>query len=791
MIDVEGFPTRILIVDDHDGNRSSLARTLRYEDPCFLVATARNGEEALGQLDSASFDIVLCDLVLTGTLDGIAVTRRAGKLHPNVRVVVFTGQETGESKEIALDAGAFSYLSKPVPHRELTHAIRTVNSIRKTERLHSWFETLTGISYDLQASFDFEALAKRIVEGVCDLGYSRARLYLLDEERQVLVGKVAAGMPSGFPLDPYEIPLEAAPIIGRIFSSDRPLFCNKAAILERFGVESAEPWLYELGLEEITWVDCPLLVRNRRVGTLAIDQLGRPDYRYTEEDRQILTVFSGLAAQALNNSRLYEQEALARSSLQSILKHAPDAVITTELDGTINIVSPSSERVLGFSPHEMQGRTAAEFYTDAQLTAGVGEVIAREIMEELRRADGEMLPNRRVFLRSKNGARPVLISVSLLLDEDDRPIGTLGILKDLGPLEEQTRHYQDVLEAFGYGTLLLGRRGAITFVNQKAERLLGKPRRQLIDQKFSKLIDPAQVSTLEKMLDELSGGEKSEAVLELTIVQDRGSRIPVSATFSLASGGRVGGAKVFAVALSDKSELGALMQSQRLMALGELVAGIAHEINNPLNLILPAVSDARRILEKQPLNLPDLIEDLKIANEGGRRIRHLVLQFREFARPSDFSVESCSLNDLISESLSFFASRLKNKDVDLRLQLEPKLRSALLDRKRIQQVLLNLVFNADQAMESIRGPRVLTLSTSNLSEGVVLLTVADSGPGIPEELRQSIFDPFFTTKKAFGTGLGLSVSRAIVNLHGGRLVVDSDIAHGACLRVELPAAPLH
>ncbi len=789
MIDVQGFPTRILIVDDRAGTRESLARVFRYAEPSFIVATASSGEQALECLAREPFDVVLCDLVLGGELDGVAVTRAIRDEHPGVRIVVFTGQETGESKEEVLQAGAFAYLSKPVPHSELIHAIKTINSIRRTERLHSWFETLTKISYDLQASFDFDTLARRIVNGLCELGYSRARLYMFDEEHKVLMGKESAGMRDGFAFDPEGIPLEAWPIVRQIFQADRPILWNRALIVERFGAERTEPWLIELELEEITWVDCPLLVRNQRIGTLAADHLLRPDYRYTEDDRQILTFFSGLAAQALNNSRLYEQEAIAKASLQLILEKAPDAVVTTDLDGTINIVSPSSERVLGFSHQEMQGKKAAEFYTDEQLTAGSGSALAKEIMSELGRAEGEMLSNRRVFLRGKGGGpRPILLSVSMLHDDDDNAIGTLGILKDLGPLEEQTRHYQDVLEAFGYGTLLLTEKGEITFVNRKAERLLGRQRSDLLNQGFPGLVNPAQVSEVNACLKRLHGGKDMEEVLELTLVQPTGRWLPVTATFTLAAGKRRRG-KTIAVALADKSEQGQLMQSQRLMALGELVAGIAHEVNNPLNLILPAAQDAKRTVERRGWSDDDLDEDLEIIATGGRRIRDIVRQLRDFARPSDFYPVPLSVNQLVEESLIFFATRFRNNDIELKLDLDPELPVALADGKRLRQVLLNLVFNADQAMETTPGAKRVRIETRRGEPGFVLVSVADNGPGIPEELWESIFDPFFTTKQGQGTGLGLSVSRSIINLHRGRIYArHAERGSGAKICIELPIA---
>ncbi len=784
MIEADGFPTRILIVDDRERVRQSLRSRIAMTSGSYLVQVAAGGGEVLEHPRLGDFDVVLCDLRLRGELDGIDVTRTIRERHPETRVVVFSGQDEGARKLEALAAGAYAYLSKPINHDELLHAIRTINSIRRTERLRRGFETLAGISYELQGSFDFEHLTRRIVDGARELGYRRSRLYLFDRERRILVGKVARGMAEHTDFEKYEIPFAASPMIAAIFEQDRPTLWNEQAILERFGSGSTEPWMSDLELRGLTWIDCPLLVGNRRVGTLSVDHHGRDDHPYTDDDRRILGVFSGMAAQALHNSRLYEKEALANASLRSILRDAPDAVVATDLDGTMTFVSRSSERVLGYPWRDMLRRRAADFYTDEAGSPEVGREVAAGVMRELRQAG--TISNRRVFVRREpRGTRPVSLSVSLLRDEEGEAIGTLGFLRDLGPTEVRSRQYRDLLEGFGYGSLLLGRGGAIDFVNRKAARLLRRPRQELFGRGFSELVGEPQRAELERGLAAVlkEGGEVS---LDLGLLQGDGRRLPVKATLTpVASGGSPRGV---AVALHDQSELGALIQSGRLMALGQMVAGVAHEVNNPLNHILLAAREIEEDIARGELSAEDTAEPVEMILRNGRRIRDVVRQLRQLAHPGELRRRPISLGEVVRDSLAFFAARFRHHDIELVTELAPDLPKVEGDAPRLQQVVVNLIANAEEAMAGQRGPKRVEITTRRAAPRRVLLAVADTGGGVPEEIREQIFDPFFTTKAPNqGTGLGLSISKSIIDLHEGTIRV-VNAGGGARFEIELPGA---
>lgn len=775
--------TRILIVDDNDRVRDAMCLRIGLCRPSDLVDGVRGGEEALARLAETEYDIVLCDLVLAGGMDGIAVARAIHERRPEVRVIVFTGNETGERKIEVLRAGAFSYLAKPINYDELLHAIETIDSIRRTERLERRFRALARLSHDLQTSFDLDWLAHKIVDGAQILGYGRARLYLIDGDGDAaLVGKAAFGH-DGATFEDTPIPAGARPMVEEIFADPRPRLWTATEIVERFGAAAAAGWVERLGLAGLSWVDLPLTAGKERIGVLAVDDPRRPDLPGSAEEIELLDVFAGLAAQALANARRYEKEALANASLSSFLRDAPDAVVTTDLEGTITFVSPSSETLMGRAASRMVGQPAAAFYVDESGAAESGREIAKRIMARLR-SDG-VVSNERVALLTADGPRPASLSVSLLHDERGEPIGTLAIAKDLGALEAQSRQYRDLLEGFGYGTLFLNKEGVIRFINRKAERFLKRRREEAEGARFVDMVLAGQRGAFTEGF-RAAIDERREAQLDLSLLRADDGRLAVKARLTPVRG-QGGVTSGVAVALYDKSELKALIQSGRLMALGQMVAGVAHEINNPLNNMVVTIRELGYRLERS-----GRLEDkergyLDIVERNAERIRSIVVRLRDFARPGKFRREPLDLNAVLRDSVSFFEDRFRHHGIAIEMRLAEDLPRVPGDGTRLQQVFVNLIVNAEEAMEGQAEPKEIHLATRRLETGRVEVRVRDTGSGIPDEVADAIFDPFFTTKAPNkGTGLGLSISRSILEMHEGTIEIVKMPERGTCFRLELP-----
>ena len=226
-----------------------------------------------------------------------------------------------------------------------------------------------------------------------------------------------------------------------------------------------------------------------------------------------------------------------------------------------------------------------------------------------------------------------------------------------------------------------------------------------------------------------------------------------------------------------------LMESDRLAAVGELVAGVAHEVNNPLS----SISAFAQLMLRDPALSPAHRESVEVIRAETLRASQVVKDLLAFARRSETQHEPLDVNAVVARTLRMRTYQLTSARVEAFQELAPELPSVMGDARQLQQVCLNLLTNAVQAMEGQGGGR-LRIATFTRGETVVL-EVQDTGPGIPAEVRARVFEPFFTTKReGEGTGLGLSVSYGIVSSHGGSIEVAETSERGTTFRVTFPAA---
>jgi signal transduction histidine kinase len=229
-----------------------------------------------------------------------------------------------------------------------------------------------------------------------------------------------------------------------------------------------------------------------------------------------------------------------------------------------------------------------------------------------------------------------------------------------------------------------------------------------------------------------------------------------------------------------------MIQSEKMAAIGELAAGVAHEINNPLDGLLNCILRIRR----DPLNERQTKEYLGLMEEALRRIETTVGQLLNFSRQRDLALTSVSLNEVVSEVVGLIAYSAEEKGIQIEKHFQKDLDLIRGDKHLLEQVVLNLALNAIGAMPD---GGVLTFTTGEiefdalLGKATAFIQVADTGIGIPKSVQDRIFDPFYTTKiTEKGTGLGLSVSNRIVRQHEGVIEFDSEVEQGSVFTVKLP-----
>ena len=232
-----------------------------------------------------------------------------------------------------------------------------------------------------------------------------------------------------------------------------------------------------------------------------------------------------------------------------------------------------------------------------------------------------------------------------------------------------------------------------------------------------------------------------------------------------------------------------LVHISRLTALGEMASALAHELNQPLSAIANYMKGSRRLLEASSDPKAETIRDaIDKAGEQALRAGQIIRRLRDFVSRGESEKRVESMTKLCEEACALALVGAKEHGVRVRLQLDPKADLVLADKVQIQQVLLNLVRNAIEAMvESDCKERLLSVSSAPAAGGMVEIVVTDAGPGIAPEIRTQLFHPFVTTKR-HGMGVGLSISRTIIEAHGGRIAAEAGAGGGTAFRFTLRSA---
>jgi two-component system, LuxR family, sensor kinase FixL len=227
-----------------------------------------------------------------------------------------------------------------------------------------------------------------------------------------------------------------------------------------------------------------------------------------------------------------------------------------------------------------------------------------------------------------------------------------------------------------------------------------------------------------------------------------------------------------------------LLHVSRLRSMGQMAAALAHELNQPLTAIGNYVRAAQRLLDQPEPNLPRARQAMNLAAQQTLRSGEIIRRLRAFVARGEVTRRPESVAKLIEEASALALVGAKEHGIKVLITIDPDLPNALVDRVQVQQVLLNLIRNAVEAMED-RDIRELSVGTV-VRDGIVLVSVADTGGGISPEIEAKLFQPFVTTKPE-GMGIGLSVCRTIVEAHGGQLWVEPNAGGGSVFRFTLPA----
>lgn len=395
-----------------------------------------------------------------------------------------------------------------------------------------------------------------------------------------------------------------------------------------------------------------------------------------------------------------------------------------------------------------------------------------------------------------------------IFSENDQYL--LSTLADYAAIAiENTRLYQQVkqseqryreLFANAYDLIfMLDQQLHITSMNKVGPQLTGYSSDELMGKPLASFCNPTTWESTRLMMCEILAG-RGVPPFELELLRKDGEPVYLEASAQpMQNGAGPSGLHCIARNLTDRKRLEQqLVQSEKLSAIGQLVAGVAHELNNPLT----SISGYAQLMMRQPEITGDLQQDLQQIHTQAERAARIVQNLLIFAREHKPERVVVNLNEVLRGTLALQAYQLRVDNISVTTQYDPHLPSTVADPHQLQQVFLNLINNAHHAMLQRGGPGTLTLSTrfgpsrreqadapldGLPPQNILEVSINDTGTGIPERDLKRIFDPFFTTKPVGqGTGLGLSICFGIVREHDGQIWAESTVGVGTTVHVDLP-----
>ena len=392
------------------------------------------------------------------------------------------------------------------------------------------------------------------------------------------------------------------------------------------------------------------------------------------------------------------------------------------------------------------------------------------------------------------------------LDYDEEQIGFLSTISGLAATaidnarlfqeaqaaeaeaRQEATYRQRVMESMVDGLFVLDPAGRMVEVNGPICEMTGFTRQELIQLEPPFPCCPEEEPKFVEAIASCAAGTPV-GPLEMSFQRKDGARFPVEVTFSPFVNeqgtfiGCVGVVRDITVVKRTRAEL---LQAAKLAAVGRLVSGVAHELSNPLTAIVGSVQ-----FLKEEVRDEQALQDLKVIETQAERASRIVRNLLSFARSHEPERTYIDVNKTLQSALDLVAYQFEVDGVHIVQQMSPDLPWTMADPYQMQQVILNLLTNAKQAIKSIRSTGTITVTTEVINEKTLRFSCADDGPGIPAEILEQLFQPFVTSKEqGEGTGLGLSICYRIVSEHGGRIWVETEEGRGTTFFVELPVIHL-
>jgi PAS domain S-box-containing protein len=492
----------------------------------------------------------------------------------------------------------------------------------------------------------------------------------------------------------------------------------------------------------------------------------------------------GLTVLARDVSALRKNEARFTELFETL----QEGIYIINPEGNILDVNPALVRMLGFdSKEDLLSRQVSDIFLDRAARKSIRDEVDRQ----------PILQGREITLTRKDGTSLICLNTSAAVrDSSGKVIRYQGALMDITAsrvmerrLHQQQEFARRLIDSFPDLIFVLDNAANYTFVSPRVVDILGFEPEEMREFELGSRTHSEDRAGLRAMYDEILAGRQSFASLEVRVRRKDGEWRRLRCHFSplFDEMDKIDGVIISGRDVTDLKRLEEqLIQAEKLAAMGQMLAGVAHELNNPLTAIL-GVTELLR--ERAPVADDATQRQLELTHRQARRAARIVQNLLEFSRPASPQKKPLDVNVLIERTLQLQDHSFKRNQIEIDYQPQHGLPAILGDGNQLIQVLLNLVTNAEQAIREVRDHGRIEIRSA-LEDHRIQVSVKDDGVGIAPDALPRIFDPFYTTKRpGGGTGLGLSICMSIIREHGGNLDAKPLPEGGSMFTLDLPSVP--
>lgn len=730
----------ILLIEDHKPDavllRELLTQNTRHS---FRLAHAERLQDGLALLKRDRFDAALLDLSLPDAF-GEDSFWRLHRQAPNLPIIILTGLDDEDLAIKLAQAGAQDYLVKS----DLTNGIlrRGIHYAIERKRVEEKLRLAATL---------FESTAEGIL-----IADAKAKIISVNQTLCSITG------------------YRAEEIIGNrvdILKSERhspAFFRNLRRTLNKTG-----QWRGE--------------TRNRRkngevypswlIVTAVKDAIGA------------ITHYVAMHIDITERKAMENELRVSESKFRAVIEVCPVPMAMYDMQSKVTYLNPAFEQTFGYSVEDIPTVEAwwPKAYPDPDYRNWV-QSTWNTIITQAKQETGEY-PSLEVIIHCKNTSVKTAL-VSLAATHHDLFGETLVILYDITQRKQIEAKLNAIFNASVEGIITYDLNDIIVSANATVEVIFGYKPEELVGCNIGQLIHSSPNNYQPQTTASAAGQIK-----EVDGIHKDGSIVPLDLSFAEFT---IDNERYFTYivrdvslrkhqAQQDKMRLDELAHTTRLSLMGEMASGIAHEVNQPLSAISTYTQVSLNMINNAAPDLMKLAEVLRKTQQQALRAGRIIHRMREFIKSNSKHCLIYDMNELIRDAVGLCLPEIKQNGIQLSLELENNLPPVLVDQIQIEQVLINLIRNSIDALQNLSGKQLrrLTIHSRLTPQRQLVVSVNDNGPGLDEEQQQKILTPFYTTKTN-GMGMGLSISRSLIEAHDGNLAFDSQAGKGTSFYFTLP-----